>query len=116
MALLAREFQWAGRCVAVTRHSVVDRRRRGACVRVAASLRGGAKALNVVGIKGIKSEKRLRRRSGGVCYAAQESLYETLGVSSTATEKELKRAYRALALKYHPDVNKQVHYARNINA
>src|SRR5215510_10722054 len=31
--------------------------------------------------------------------------YATLGVAKTATEKELKQAFRRLARKYHPDLN-----------
>lgn len=35
-----------------------------------------------------------------------KSLYETLDISSDASAEEIKKAYRRLARKYHPDINK----------
>ena len=36
---------------------------------------------------------------------APQDLYEVLGVPQTADESEIKKAYRRLAMKYHPDRN-----------
>jgi len=48
-----------------------------------------------------------------------KSLYETLGISEKASAEEIKKAYRKLARKYHPDVNKDeeaVEKFKEINA
>src|SRR5699024_8779032 len=44
---------------------------------------------------------------GVMAFMSKRDYYDVLGVSKDADKTEIKKAYRKLARKYHPDVNKE---------
>jgi DnaJ family protein A protein 2 len=56
------------------------------------------------------------RGGGGGAPPDTTKLYEVLGIEKTADEKEIKKAYRKLAVKHHPDKGGEEHLFKEINA
>eukprot|EP00579_Thalassiosira_antarctica_P006003 CAMPEP_0201881754 /NCGR_PEP_ID=MMETSP0902-20130614/11955_1 /ASSEMBLY_ACC=CAM_ASM_000551 /TAXON_ID=420261 /ORGANISM="Thalassiosira antarctica, Strain CCMP982" /LENGTH=420 /DNA_ID=CAMNT_0048410017 /DNA_START=60 /DNA_END=1322 /DNA_ORIENTATION=+ len=56
------------------------------------------------------------RRGGPSRDVDTTKLYETLGIAKTADEKEIKKAYRKLAVKHHPDKGGDEHKFKEVSA
>lgn len=57
-----------------------------------------------------------RFNAGGGTNVNTTKLYETLGINKSASEKDIKKAYRRLAMQYHPDKGGDEQKFKEINA
>ncbi|KAJ3342526.1 DnaJ sub C member 7 [Gonapodya sp. JEL0774] len=70
------------------------------------------------GIKGKDADiaRALRNAKAEAKQASKKDYYKILGVDKSASEEELKKAYRKMALKYHPDKNASLSEEEKIQA
>ncbi|CAI7852867.1 unnamed protein product, partial [Closterium sp. NIES-53] len=67
-------------------------------------------------LKSSSSEPLRARHWSAVIVRATTDLYQTLGVSYTANKQEIKKAFREMARKYHPDVSQASGSGRTFQA